>query len=137
MRYESLIDWREHLDYLRCNPSFNGAPRYDFVIIKVAQGHIIGQLFIVFTCLVEGQTYGIAMVRPFDAPIQTQRRARDGDLGLYRLRVKQNVQYEFVLVTSIVRGALVVEDPSHAGDFLLVDTVDSDMFLRCQSLLSG
>ena len=61
-------------------------------------------------------------------------RRKDKDLGLYRLRLKAN-QYEIISLESVVRGALIVPDVDNPGEHLVVDTVDTDMFLRMKSLV--
>ena len=60
-------------------------------------------------------------------------RRKDKDLGLYRLQLKTK-QYEIISLESIVRGALLVPDSARPGQYLVVDTVDGDMFLRMKSL---
>ena len=35
-----MVDWRIKTDYLRCNPMFNGRPRYDFAIADRPQGRV-------------------------------------------------------------------------------------------------
>ena len=56
----------------------------------------------------------------------------DRELGLCRVRVKQRP--EFIPLRSIVRGAVLYKDPGKVSDYLAVDTVDSDMFLRLKEL---
>ncbi|KAG1879726.1 hypothetical protein F4604DRAFT_1579212 [Suillus subluteus] len=102
VNFESLVDWRQHTDYLRCNPCFYNAPRFDCVFIQTQTNVIIGRLLFLFDC-------------------------PDKQLNLFRVRAKPRAQAEFFSVRSILRGALLVHD---AGlDYLLVDTVDTDMFL--------
>jgi hypothetical protein len=60
-------------------------------------------------------------------------RTKDCDLGIYRFRLKTR-GYEIISLQSLVRGALLVPDPKHTGEYLAVDTVDADMFLRFKSL---
>ena len=61
-------------------------------------------------------------------------RRKDKDLGLYRLQLKAK-RYEIISLNSVVRGALLVPDSENPGQYLVVDTVDSDMFLRMKDLI--
>lgn len=134
INYESTVDWRQDTDLLRCNPKFQGAPRYDHVIIKTARPttlgtDIVAQLLMVFSITVDEATYDIALVHPLDRPSGV-RQQKDIDLQLLRLRGRPRKSAEFVFLSSIIRGALVVPDFIQEGDYFLVDTVDGDMFLR-------
>ncbi|KAF9491747.1 hypothetical protein BDN71DRAFT_1484072 [Pleurotus eryngii] len=122
INYESIVDWREDTNLLRCNPMFQGAPRYDHVVIKTGSPttlgtDIIARLLMMFTIMVNDITYDIAL-------------QKDTDLQLLRLRARPRKSAEFLFLSSIIRGALVIPDFSQQGDFFLVDTVDGDMFLR-------
>ncbi|KAG2029714.1 hypothetical protein BDR03DRAFT_880154 [Suillus americanus] len=106
VNFESLVDWRQHTDYLRCNPCFYNAPRFDCIFIQTNAKVIVGRLLFLFECPVGEDLFPLALVHPFDAP---------------------TAQAEFFLVRSIICGALLVHD---AGlDYLVIDTVDTDMFL--------
>ncbi|KDQ33978.1 hypothetical protein PLEOSDRAFT_1033035, partial [Pleurotus ostreatus PC15] len=134
INYESIVDWRQDTDLLRCNPMFQGAPRYDHVVIKTGSPttlgtDIIAQLLMVFTITVNDASYDITLVHPLDRALGNRQR-KDADLQLLRLKARPRKSTEFVFLPSIIRGALVVPDFSQQGDFFLVDTVDGDMFLR-------
>ncbi|KAF9494402.1 hypothetical protein BDN71DRAFT_1393202 [Pleurotus eryngii] len=112
VNYESIIDWQKDTNLLHCNPMFQGAPQYDHVVIKTRSLTTLGtditaQLLMMFTI--------------------TQ---KDADLQLLCLRAQPRKSTEFIFLPSIIQSALVVPDFSLQGDFFLVDTVDSDMFLR-------
>ncbi|KAG1898822.1 uncharacterized protein F5891DRAFT_1129283 [Suillus fuscotomentosus] len=111
VNFESLIDWRQHTDYLRCNPCFYNAPCFDCVFIQTCANVIIGCLLFLFDCPVGEDLFPLALVHPFDA---------------------RTAQAEFFSVRSIIRGALLVHDASL--DYLVVDTVDTDMFLRVKEM---
>jgi hypothetical protein len=121
------------MDILRCNPDFYRRPRYDCVIVQTVSGFIFGQLIFIFECTLDKTTYTFALIHPFDAPIGP-RRQKDIDLGFYRLREKPRKSAEFIPVRSIVRGALTVDDFAQDGYRLVVDLVDTDMFLRLKSI---
>ncbi|KAG1907617.1 uncharacterized protein F5891DRAFT_938593, partial [Suillus fuscotomentosus] len=73
-----------------------------------------------------------ALVHPFDAPTG-QRLRKDKQLNLFRVRAKPWARTEFLSVRSIIRGALLVQD-SNSLNYLIVDTVDTDMFLRVRDM---
>ncbi|KAG1735250.1 hypothetical protein EDD22DRAFT_787738 [Suillus occidentalis] len=108
VNYESLVDWRQHTDYLRCSPMFFNSPRFDCVFIRTEHKVILGRLIFLFECPV-GE-----------------------DLNLYRVRSRPRTQAEFFSVRSIIRGAFLVPDVNL--DYLVVDTVDTDMFLRVKEM---
>ncbi|KAJ8688723.1 hypothetical protein PTI98_013482 [Pleurotus ostreatus] len=133
INYESIVDWRQDTDLLRCNPMFQGAPQYDHVVIKTGSPttlgtDIIAQLLMMFTITVNDASYHIALVHPLNRALGNQQR-KDADLQLLRLKARPRKSTEFVFLPSIIQGALVVPDFSQQGDFFLVDTVDGDMFL--------
>ncbi|KAG0699084.1 hypothetical protein DFH29DRAFT_983675 [Suillus ampliporus] len=121
VNYKSLVDWRQYTDYLRCNPQFFGAP-----II------IIGRLVFVFECAVGNDLFPIALIHPFDAPTGLRLR-KDKQLNIFRVQAKPHARTEFFSVRSIVRGALLVQD-ENSLDYLVVDTIDTDMFLHVRDM---
>ncbi|KAG2046461.1 hypothetical protein BDR06DRAFT_992159 [Suillus hirtellus] len=127
--FESMVDFQTLTDYLCCSPMFHNAPRYDSIIIRTQDGIIFGHLIFIFTCLVEGTSHPMALIQPCDAPIQ-HRPSKDRLLGLWRVRAQPWHKSEFIFTESIIRGALLLEDCSQPGDFLVVDSIDTDMFLR-------
>ena len=74
----------------------------------------------------------LSLVQPLDAP--SSGRSGDNELGLCRVREKGRAQTRVLPARSIIRGALVVQDPAHLTEYTVVDTVDTDMFLRCMAL---
>lgn len=134
------MDWKVATDYLRCNPSFHGHQRYDCVLIRTQDKHgntrhIFARLLMMFryTLNQDQDPLDLALVQPMDASTGNQRTI-DRDLGFTRLRSRHLAQSEFISLRSVVRGALLVPDFKHAGDFFLVDYVDSDWFLRAKQL---
>ncbi|KAG2116407.1 uncharacterized protein F5147DRAFT_743074 [Suillus discolor] len=127
--FESMVDFRISTDYLCCSPMFHNAPRYDSIIIRTQDGIIFGRLIFIFTCLVEGTSHSMALIQPYDAPIQN-RPLKDRLLGLWRVRAQPRHKSEFIFTESIIRGVLLLEDRSQPGDFLVVDSTDTDMFLH-------
>lgn len=129
VNYESIVDWRTATDYLRCSPSFHNFPRYDCVILQTQAGVIFGRLLMLFTCVVDGQTHPVALVHPYDALVG-QRSLKDKHFQFWRVRQRPRISSEFFSVHSIIRGAALAEDHSIQGDYLVIDTIDTDMFLR-------
>ncbi|KAG1816991.1 hypothetical protein EV424DRAFT_1624504 [Suillus variegatus] len=123
VNYESMVDWRQHTDYLRCNPQFFNAPRFDCVFIQTKQNVILGRLLLLFECPVGNNVFPLALIHPYDAPTGTRLR-KDKHLNLLRA--------EFFSIRSIIRGALLVHDENL--DYFIVDTVDTDMFLRVKAM---
>lgn len=73
----------------------------------------------------------MALVLPFDVPRLLVNRPRDTDLRLTRLRPRQRASSLFIDTNSIIRGALLAEDPSsQAGEYFVVNFIDQDMWSR-------
>ncbi|KAG2741161.1 hypothetical protein P692DRAFT_201727134 [Suillus brevipes Sb2] len=140
VNYESTVNWKLATDYLRCNPSFHGCERRDCALIRTLDKdgndkNIFVRILFMFKFVVGNHTFELALVLPMDAPTGS-RRSVDRDLRLTRLRARPPALSEFISLQSIIRGALLVPDPAHNGDFFLVDLVDTDMFLRAKTLRS-
>ncbi|KAG0694025.1 hypothetical protein DFH29DRAFT_985372 [Suillus ampliporus] len=132
VNYELLVDWRQYTDYLRCNPRFFNAPRFDCVFIRTKEKNILGHLVFLFECPVGNDLFPLALIHPFDAPTGMRLR-KDKQLNLFRVRARPRAQAEFFSVRSIICGALLVQD-GNSLDYLVVDTVNMDMFLRVQEM---
>ncbi|KAE9383354.1 hypothetical protein BT96DRAFT_1036141, partial [Gymnopus androsaceus JB14] len=66
LTYQSLEDWTELRDYLRCNASFHERPRYDCALINYdSPQHVMGRLRGLYTCRVNGKFYGIVYLTEF------------------------------------------------------------------------
>jgi hypothetical protein len=50
------------------------------------------------------------------------------------VRMRPRGDAMFISVRSICRGAFLVPENSNHGDYLVVDVVDTDMFLRIRSM---
>ncbi|KAJ7764640.1 hypothetical protein DFH07DRAFT_738222 [Mycena maculata] len=133
VHYESMGTWTSKADFLRCNPKFHGHPRYDCVLIKTVQQPIFAQIIYLFSCVVENNSHPFALVQPLDAPTGRLRR-KDKLLRFHRVRAKPRKSSEFVLVHSIIRGAVLVPDFDNAGEFIVFDVLDTDTSLRLKTL---
>ncbi|KAF9780021.1 hypothetical protein BJ322DRAFT_1165130 [Thelephora terrestris] len=130
--YKSMVNWQDNVDYLRCNESFFGHPRYDHVIVAAENGSFFAQLLCLFKIQSGTRSHSLALTRTYGRPPGAIRR-KDRELGLYRVRVKIN-PYKIIPVESIIRGAVLVKDAASPGDHFVVDTIDGDMFLRMAAL---
>jgi hypothetical protein len=129
VNFESIVDWRITTDYLRCSPSFHNFARYDCVILQTQAGPMFGRLLMLFTCIVDGRTHPIALVHPYNAPVGP-RSLKDKHFQFWHVRERPRISSEFFSVRSIIRGAALTEDHNVPGDYLVIDTIDTDMFLR-------
>jgi hypothetical protein len=94
---------------------------------------VFAKLVFIFVCTIGGASYPIALVQVYDHPTG-QRRRKDKDLGFYRIQGKPRNVCEFISIHTIIRGALLSEDYEKPGDFLVMDVIDTDMFLRMKSI---
>jgi hypothetical protein len=94
---------------------------------------VIAQLIFVFTCVIGDTLYPIALVQPYFSP-PGQRSRKDEELNFYRVRAKPPTSCEFISVHSIIRGVLLAKDYDTANDSLVIDIIDTDMFLRMKML---
>ncbi|KAG1838007.1 hypothetical protein F4604DRAFT_1885610 [Suillus subluteus] len=121
-------------DYLRCSPQFFNAPHYDCVFIRTQNGVILGRLVFLFQCAIGNGLFPLALIHPFDTPTGPRLR-QDKQLNLFRVCAQPRTKAEFFSVRSIICGALLVQDSGgNPLDYLIVDTVDTDMFLRVREM---
>ncbi|KAI0373353.1 hypothetical protein BV20DRAFT_1013853, partial [Pilatotrama ljubarskyi] len=132
--YASVVTWKLETDQLRCNPTWrDNHGRWDHIIYRIDDMTIgFAQLIFVFIFTFNGIRYPTALISPLTIVRNARRSTRDHDLGLCRVRrARQQTPPEFIPVTSIIRGALILDDfDSTTGDAFVIDTVDGDMFLR-------
>ncbi|KAG1734053.1 uncharacterized protein EDB91DRAFT_1238464 [Suillus paluster] len=131
----SFVDWRVSTDYLRCTPMFHGSPQYDCIILQTDTHIIFGKLMSIFTCTVGDVQYPITLVLPYDQLVGVHPQ-KDKDFQFWQVKTKPRASTEFFSVYSIIRGCMIVEDPRRPVEFLVVDTVDTDMFLQMQDIHS-
>ena len=135
--YDSMVDWKIRVDYLRCNPSFYGRPRFDCVIVYRGDGYYFARLLYLFTYNFRGTTFPIALIQPY-ADVHPPRK-KDRELRLHRLRPtasgkKRGNSSIFISARSIRRGAFLVPALDNPNDLIVVDVIDTDMFLRIKSI---
>ncbi|KAK0215012.1 hypothetical protein IW262DRAFT_1300251 [Armillaria fumosa] len=139
VNYENTVDWNMCTDYLRCSPDFYNHPRYDCVIVKGLEGPFFAQTIMLFSCIVGGKSFPLVLVHPFDKPVGASNAKLDKDLGFYRVRAQKRTKSLFISIYNVIHGALLVKDygfksPDGMKEYLVVDSVDSDLFLRMKSL---
>ncbi|KAK0493669.1 hypothetical protein EDD18DRAFT_1013410, partial [Armillaria luteobubalina] len=134
VNYSSIADWSLTTDILQCLPSFNYHPRYDFVLLETNQGPMFTQLVLIFECVVHEKVYPLMLVWPFKEAIGPIMK-KDRDLGFYRVRTRMkgnplivSIYSDMAMNRTINRGERTMKD------YLVVDMIDADMFLRMQNL---
>ncbi|KAG1765353.1 hypothetical protein EDD22DRAFT_978791 [Suillus occidentalis] len=134
VHYESAIDWKQTTDYLRCTPCFHGQLRYDCALIQLTQEvSVFVRLVFIFSCqLLDVGSFKFALVQPFTAGIGASRKL-DRDLRLTHIKAVPRASSIFVPVQSFIHGAVCFPDPDHQDEFLMVDHIDSDMFVHLKS----
>ncbi|KAG1904216.1 uncharacterized protein F5891DRAFT_1126635 [Suillus fuscotomentosus] len=137
LNYESTINWKQSTDHLWSNPSFHGSPRFDCALIKLtAEKNVFVKIILMFQCNVPdvAGTFQLALVQPYTAgiPVGGARRI-DKDLRLNRVKAVPRGDSIFVPLKSFIRGAVLARDPEHRDEFLVVEHIDSDMFLRMKA----
>jgi len=131
VKYKSKVDWREYQDILYCSPEFHNKPWYDFVIVKTAARDLYVQFLFLFTYDVGDTLYAIALILLFDAPIASNQGSRkDADLAFHRCRMQSRNKAEFISARSIIRGTALVKDFDRLHEYLVLDTLDGDMYFR-------
>ena len=126
-----MVDWKPSTDCLRCNASFYGVERRDYVLVKLGDHHFFAHLLRLFKITVDDKTHAFAYVELYCRPPGSLQ-CKDKDLGLYRLKSKK---YEIISLESVVRGAVLVPESKGSGEYFVVDTIDADMFLRMKGLV--
>jgi len=135
VKYESTVDWHVKTDYLRCNPCFNGRPRYDFVIIKSQQqACTFARLIFVFVCHTKKCDYHLALVQPLEKKLRSNTRSIDRSLSIYGWHPQARDRCSVIPVERIIRRAVLMPDAKFKGDHFVIDTLDADMFLRMKNM---
>lgn len=123
---------------MRCTPTFHGRPRHDHVLVKEnpTGRQYFAQLLLVFVCQVEEIKHEMAYIYSLDAPTGTLHQRRDRDLGFHRLRCRlvRSSACRFIPLNTIIRGALIIKDYGTEGDYLVIDSVDTDMWRRIKKM---
>ena len=137
VKYKSLVDLSIKTDYLRCNPKFNGHPRYNFVIANLPspRGLTFAQLVFAFTCRISGGVHRLALIQRMEKQCRSATtRKIDKSLSIHRWTIQARSRCETIPLDCIVRGAVLLKDTEYASDYFVIDTLDEDMFLRVQQM---
>ncbi|KAI6162422.1 hypothetical protein EDD17DRAFT_1776488 [Pisolithus thermaeus] len=114
VNFESTVDWCQYTDHLWCNPHFHGHSCYD-------------------CCIVGNKSSPLALVHPYDAPTGP-RLMKDVHLNLWRSHEQPWESAEIFSVESIICSALLYPDNTRPGEHLVVDMIDTDIFLHVQMM---
>jgi hypothetical protein len=129
LKFQSLEDWTEGQDIMRCNASFHGEPRFDCVIIHDdAPDLSVARLCDLFRCsLPSGKEIDLALVRRFSCSRWKPKTVWSGCRVL-----DEDMESSLVSMDYVLRGALVCPVSQHEDEktHYFIDTVDADMFLR-------
>ncbi|GJF00634.1 hypothetical protein PsYK624_169280 [Phanerochaete sordida] len=138
VEYESFGTWETSQDKLRCNPDFHKkGERYDSVLFRETEDTFtFARLICIFICKTDGHRLPMALVQPYDGAIATSdgRRPVDWDFQFHRVKLAERSDSRVIPLRAVERGALLTEDPDHEDEYLVVDTVDTDMFLRIRKM---
>ena len=142
--YTSCEDLSVRSDYLRTNSSFFGTSRYDFALLQYTpQEFWFAQLACIAGIQIDGATHLIAVAIPCDenpaTPDSAADRISDKHLRLTRVRMRRGQNTATVVsIHAIVRGAVLVKDPScpYDDEYVVMDVLDPDFWLRHRKLVS-
>ncbi|KAJ7213901.1 hypothetical protein GGX14DRAFT_563480 [Mycena pura] len=121
INFQSKMDWSAQRDILRCNPKFQGEPRFDCVIFNAEDDPLsLARLLALLRVTThDGTTRDLAYVRTFKA--HTAWKPRTVWDGCHV--VEEGRRPQFLPLEHVERGAL-----------LAIDMVDDDMFLRLNNI---
>ncbi|KAI6154717.1 hypothetical protein BKA82DRAFT_4326366 [Pisolithus tinctorius] len=134
VNFESTIDWCQYTDYLCCHPNFHGCPCYDCVLVKTQEKDIFGRLILLFNCVIGEETFPLALLQPYDAWLIGQQLQKDNHLNFWGVGVQPCRSSEIISVHLIIRSALLYPDHTRLGEYLVVDTINTEMFLHVQMM---
>ncbi|KIM52857.1 hypothetical protein SCLCIDRAFT_38933, partial [Scleroderma citrinum Foug A] len=132
VNFKSKVDWCQYTDYLRCSLSFHGRACHDCTIFQTQQRDIFTWIISLFTCSIGNEKFPLALIQPYDAGLVGQRLSKDNHLSFWRVHEQSHASAEIFSVHSIIHGALLYPDNTRPGEYLVIDTINTDMFLRVQ-----
>ncbi|KAG1882178.1 hypothetical protein F4604DRAFT_1879586 [Suillus subluteus] len=92
---------------------------------------VFALLVFMFKCqLPDVGSFEFTLVQPFTAGIVGAPRRIDRDFRLTRIKAVPRASSIFVPLCSFIHSALLYPDPAHQDEFIVVDHIDSDMFMR-------
>ncbi|KAG2075569.1 hypothetical protein BDR04DRAFT_1005250, partial [Suillus decipiens] len=122
---------QQSTDHLQSNPSFHVSPCFDCALVQLmAEQTIFVKIILMFKCKVPDiGSFQFALVQPYTTGILGGSCRIDRDLRLTQVKSVPRGDSIFVLLKSFIRGAVSACDPEHQDEFLVVERIDSDMFL--------
>ncbi|KAG1874443.1 hypothetical protein F4604DRAFT_1880894 [Suillus subluteus] len=127
VNYESMVDWKQVTDHLQCNPQFHR------VATLMAEETIFVRLIFLFRCSISNfGSFEFVLVQPYTVRINSACRT-DHFFKFTHVKAVPRASSIFVPLSSFIRGAVLVPDPDHQDEHLVVDHIDSDMFLRMKA----
>lgn len=131
------MDWNWNSNIIRANPNFHERPRYDFALVQIDGNEcVFVQILFLFSMTHNRKNLNLAIVLPMDAPRMQENRTRDDILRLTRVSPRRRILSVVIDTSTIIRGALLTPDiSSQAGEYLVVNTIDEDMWRRLKSVV--
>ncbi|KAG2123632.1 hypothetical protein BD769DRAFT_1741799 [Suillus cothurnatus] len=115
VNYKSTIDWKQATDYLWCNLSFHGQPRYDCALIQLTpERSAFFKLILMFKCHLPDidSSFDFALVQPYTAGTGSHRRI-DHELKLTHVKAIPRANSIFIPLASVICGAVLFPDHEH------------------------
>ena len=130
--FTSKVTWQIEINHLRCNPSFNNKPRYDYALVSTPDGGVIlAQLLFTFTTATGDRIDPWILIQPLDAQVP-QPNTRERDFQLFRICARTSSC--FISAKSIIRGVVVIPTYTKEGDYYVFDLLNDDIFSRVRDL---
>jgi len=117
-------------DYLQCNPAFHRHPYYNCVIIHRGNHNFFTWLLFLFIYSFRGTVLPFALIQPF-SEVHYQWK-KDHDLQWHRLWPQTTTS--FIPARSICCGVFLVPAFDSSDEYLVVDVVDTNMFLHIKAM---
>jgi hypothetical protein len=137
INYSSMDDWSPQRSLVRCNPSFHGEPRYDFVVIRGQSSAGGSELWYArVRCLLtldsDLSEHPIALVQYATPTSQLP----STNIGMRMVKVSKNA--EFVFVASMIRSCHAIPHFASQNNSIVFinDLTDPDIFLRLRTVRS-
>ncbi|KAI0684472.1 hypothetical protein BC835DRAFT_1293143 [Cytidiella melzeri] len=131
--YEHKVSWKTAMDHLYCKTHQDyEVERFDCALVHMSDTKVMYcRLVRILVYFTGEQKFALALVQPM---ISTIVQRGDAELGLCRLWEKSRQDSMVVPARSIIRGAVLVPDCEHNGEYTLIDCLDTDQFLRSMPL---
>ncbi|KAH9477174.1 hypothetical protein JR316_0011092 [Psilocybe cubensis] len=114
IHYQSIINWSFERDMVRVSASFHHQPRNDYVLIKSdTNNYCFAQLLFMYSVYVDDTPHHLALVLPFDEPIDRRTvlaRKRDKDLRFLRVRARRRTNSIVIDLQRICVASLQVDE---------------------------